>query len=382
MTEERPSPPGPPADHAPTVREVGEDPLVAGVIARYPGAAWLEVGPGDDAAVLDLSRAPGGPEGDPAGGGRAATPGPDVAYPTAARSQAWAGRVILCTDTLVEDQDFRRSWSGGYDVGVKVAAQNFADVAAMGGRPGTLVVSLVTPPDLPASWATDLADGLADECARAGAVVSGGDVSAGREIVVTGTALGLLDAGRPVLRSGARPGDVVAVAGVLGRAAAGLALLERGFRAEPADSLDPAGVAAVQALTRAQLRPRPPYPAGPVAARAGATAMIDTSDGLARDALRLARASGVDLDLDRAALQPDADLLRAAALLGEPDPAGWVLTGGEDHALLACFPPDTPLPAGFRRIGMVRPARPVAEPGQVLVDGAPDHASGGWRHFT
>jgi thiamine-monophosphate kinase len=349
------------------VRDVGEDPLVASVITRYPGAPWLEIGPGDDAAVLDLSRAPAGPPVAPGRRPPSATPPPAVGFPTAPVAGGYAGRVILCTDTLVEDQDFRRSWSGGHDVGVKVAAQNFADVAAMGGRPGSFVVSLVAPPDLPAAWVQDLADGVADECGRAGAVVAGGDVSAGREIVVTGTAFGLLDGDRAVRRSGARAGDVVAVAGVLGLAAAGLELLEAGLRdAEPL-------------LVRSQLRPRPPYPAGPAAARAGATAMIDTSDGLLRDALRLARASATDLDLDRSVLRAGPELARAAALLGRADPDAWVLTGGEDHALLACFPPEAALPEGFRRIGSVRPA-PAG--GAVLLDGVPTHAAGGWTHLT
>lgn len=316
-----------------TVSEVGEDPLVADVLTRYPGADFLPVGPGDDAAVLDLAR--------------------------------FGGQLVACTDTLVEGLDFRRDWSSAADVGVKVAAQNFADVAAMGGRPHALLVSLVTPGSVPASWAAGLAEGVAAECARAGAVVAGGDLSEGAELVVTGTALGTVLA--PVLRSGARPGDVVALSGATGRSGAGLALLLAGAA--------PASLSALSVLVDEHRRPVPPYAAGPAAARAGATAMIDTSDGLVRDALRLATASGVSLALSSAALEPGAELREAGTLLGL-DPREWVLTGGEDHQLLACFPPDVALPPPFRAIGAV-----VAGPGEVLLDGRAAGGAGGWRHF-
>jgi thiamine-monophosphate kinase len=349
-----------------TVGQVGEDPLVAEVITRYPGADWLTVGPGDDAAVLDLA-------------GR------------------FAGPLVVGTDTLVEHQDFRRDWSSARDVGIKTAAQNFADLAAMGAVPHTLLVSLTTPASVPADWARELADGLAEECTRAGAVVAGGDLSAGTELVITGTALGTLSVPRAVLRSGARPGDVLAVAGVVGRSAAGWALLLRGHGLLGGPPLPPA----LARLVDDHRRPRPPYAAGPEAALAGATAMIDTSDGLVRDAERLARASGVTLDLAPQALAPDADLLAAADFLTRLDGEAkaveameWVLTGGEDHALLATFPPGVALPPSFRRIGTVRPAevRPAeVRPADVrtaevrpavLLAGEPIAGPGGWRHFA
>lgn len=324
----------------PSIGTLGEDRLVTGVIDRYPTAGWLTVGPGDDAAVLDLSgRFPGG--------------------------------LIACTDTIVEGMDFRRDWSTARDIGIKIAAQNFADVAAMGGRPHTLLVSLTTPADVPASWANELADGLAAECTRAGAVVAGGDVSAGSEIVVVGTALGQLVTPSAVLRSGAAVGDVVAVTGGNGRSGAGWALLRAGIMSSP----DPA----LTGLLAEHRAPRPPYPAGVEAALAGATAMIDTSDGLVRDALRIATTSKVVLDLFPSALAPTPDLLRAASELGLDAAAAqdWVLTGGEDHALLACFPPGVELPSAFRAIGEVR----AGDPG-VWFGGVPFTGEGGWRHWT
>jgi thiamine-monophosphate kinase len=325
------------------VGDLGEDGLVADVLARYrPAPEFVRVGPGDDAAVLDVP-----------------------------------GLVVVSTDTLVEGPDFRRAWSSGRDVGVKAAAQNLADVAAMGARPLALLVSLATPPDLPAGWAGALADGLEEECLRAGAAVVGGDVSEAGQVVVTGTALGVLDGAgsRPVLRGGARPGDVVALAGRTGPSAAGLALLTAGF----------AGPSPFDALLAAHRAPRPDYPAGPAAAAAGATALIDTSDGLLRDATRIAAASGVALDLDRAALLPGTDLVDAAAALqGEERAAdlalGWVLTGGEDHALLACFPPGTDVPPPYLRIGTVVEAGDAGN--DVLVDGSPWRGPTGWRHFA
>jgi len=388
MTGEPPDRPGQP----PSLRDLGEDRLVLSVMSRFGVAPpWLQVPAGDDAAVLDLA---------------------------AAGSAGVTGSVVAATDTMVEGLDFRRDWSSGVDVGVKVAAQNLADLAAMGAVPLSLLVSLAAPGDLPACWATDLADGLALECARAGAHVVGGDVSAAPLVVVTGAALGLLNGLPPVLRSGARPGDVLAIAGRTGPSAAGLALFEAGW---PSDrtvlpGLDPAAAGRMLAAHR---RPQPPFPDGPSAAVAGATAMIDISDGLVRDAGRVARASGVVLDLDPQllypqvldpqvldpqvldpqvldprGLPPDGDLIAVAAALGV-DPLGWVLSGGEDHALLACFPAAATLPAGFRVIGRVRAAGaagpsglsglsgPSEWPGgtAVLVGGRPWSGDPGWQHF-
>src|SRR3954451_10326096 len=310
----RPRPLVPRGDPADSVRVVGEFGVIARVLAQAGSARAAEVGPGDDAAVLRTSD----------------------------------GRVVVTTDVLVEGRHFRRGWSSAEGLGHKAAAANLADVAAMGGVTTALLVGLACPPDTPTSWLEGVAAGLAAECAPLGAAVVGGDTvpsapdSSG--VVLSVTALGDLGGRAPVLRSGARPGNVVALAGRLGWSACGLAVLRRGF-SSPA------------AAVAAHRRPLPPYAAGPAAADAGATAMCDVSDGLLADAGHLAEDSGVVLDLDRAALvraclEPPGPLQQVASALGE-DPMAWVLTGGEDHALLATFPPEAVLPEGWTAIGAV-----------------------------
>jgi thiamine-monophosphate kinase len=322
-------------DH-PTLADVGESGLLRAIFPVLPAGDHTLRGPGDDTAV--------------------------VAAPD--------GRVVATTDVIVEGRDFRRDWSSPQDVGAKAAAQNLADVAAMGAVPTCLLVGLVAPADLPVAWAVGLSEGLALGCAGTGAGVVGGDLSSGPVVVVAVTALGDLEGRTPVLRSGARPGDLVAVAGSLGRSAAGLAVLESGV---------PVVGQAVD-VVQTHRRPEPPYAAGPQAARAGATAMLDVSDGLLRDAGRIADASEVCLDLDDAALGASfAEPLRPLADALGADPWTWVLTGGEDHGLLATFPPGA-VPPSFTVIGSVRP-RLEGWPG-VLLDGhAPSSVVPGWDHF-
>jgi thiamine-monophosphate kinase len=247
----------------------------------------------------------------------------------------------------------------------------------MGAVPTALLVALTAPADTPVAVLEGIADGFADACAAlaAGCGVIGGDLTASPTLTIAVTAVGALD-GRPaVRRSGARAGEVVAYAGRLGMAAAALRLL---FDRDG----DPAGLEALRAhhprLLAEQLAPTPPIAAGPAAARAGASAMLDVSDGLLLDATRLARASGVVLDLSTTALRPDLDAVAAA--LGTPPAAALelVLTGGEDHGLLACFPADAELPAVFRPIGRVGSGSPA-----VLLDGStPAMRQTGWDSFA
>lgn len=284
--------------------------------------------------------------------------------------------MVATTDMLLEGRHFRREWSSAHDIGAKAAARNLADVAAMGARPTALLVSFAGPGDLAVDWVLELADGIAQECAAAGASVAGGDTSGADTVLLAITALGDLAGAQPVTRHGARPGDVVAVAGTLGGAAAGLALLSGGY-ASPGDGL--------AALVRAHRRPSPPYDAGPEAAALGATAMIDISDGLVADLGHVADSSGVLIRLNWGPIAsgPAAgagDLAKAAALLGAADWRDWVLAGGDDHALAAAFPPGTALPERWQVIGDVA-GRSAAPTGGVTVDGEAWTGHGGWQHF-
>jgi thiamine-monophosphate kinase len=278
---------------------------------------------------------------------------------------------VASTDFLLEGRHFRRDWSSPADVGRKAAARSLIDVAAMGAVPTGLLVALAAPADLPVSWARGLTEGLAAECARAGASVVGGDTARAASVLLATTGLGDLQGRAPVLRSGAAPGDLVAVTGPLGHAAAGLALLSAGLVNDP--------------LVAAQKRPAPPYDAGPQAADLGATAMIDISDGLLADLGHVAAASGVRIDLSSDRLTPGDDLQAATRLFidGTGRGAGpehtlaltWVLTGGEDHVLAATFPPGTTLPPRWTVIGQVQPGL------GVVVDGREWAGSAGWDHF-
>jgi thiamine-monophosphate kinase len=305
------------------------------VTSRLPAGLHTLLGPGDDAAVV-------------------ATPD---------------GRVVATTDLLVDGRHFRRDWSTPYDVGRKAAAQNLADIAAMGAVPTSLLVGLAAPPDLPAFWAERFADGLRDECDVVDAGVVGGDVVRSELLMIAVTALGDLEGRSPVTRSGAQIGNVVAFAGRLGWAAAGLATLSRGFRSP-------------RLVVDAHRRPQPPYHAGPDAAKAGATSMIDVSDGLVADLGHVARASAVRIELTTDAFDVPAALADVGAALAT-DPMRWILGGGDDHALVATFAATAALPTGWRPIGEVVAAEADDDgniSGDVRVNGKP-YPDGGFEHF-
>ncbi|KYH43310.1 thiamine-phosphate kinase [Branchiibius sp. NY16-3462-2] len=283
-------------------------------------------------------------------------PGDDTAW-----LRVRSGAVLVTTDAMVLGRDWRNDWSSPRHVGRKCVAQNAADIEAMGGTTTGLVVTLVADPATPLAWVRELAVGLGQEAAQAGAVIVGGDLSsAGPGVcVISATALGELPVGaQPVLRSGARPGDVLAVSGPLGRAAAGLLLLQedRGYE-------DPE-------LVGYQQSPRPAYGDGRRALEAAASAMLDVSDGLLLDAGRIAQASGVRIDVHTAALAAD---IAALAAVGD-EATECVLRGGEEHVLLATFAAGD-VPSGWRVIGT------VARGAGVSLDGH-DTQGGGWEHFA
>lgn len=363
------------------LRDISEGELLARVFPVYAGtrpprSGSVLVGPGDDAAVVG-------------------TP---------------SGSVVATTDSMVRGLDWRDEWSSAHDVGAKVAAQNVADIAAMGAVPTALLVSLVADPALEVEWAVDLARGVAALADQAGARVVGGDLSAAPPgvVVVSVTAFGELGGFSPVLRSGARVGDVVAVCGSLGLSGGGLVLYERGepdpdrlgrpgtagpaMGAAEASRAGGSGAAAslgerelaVRALMRHHRAPVPPWRCGPVAAAAGAHALVDVSDGLVTDVGRVAAASGVAVDLDGTVLRERYAAGPLSLVLGAQEALHQVLAGGEEHSLVATFADAASVPVTdeepWRLIGRVLEAGlqgPV-----VTVDGAvPDRASG-WDHFA
>lgn len=303
--------------------------MIDRLVARRRQPTTTQLGPGDDAAVV----------------------------------QCADGRAVVSTDMLVERRHFRLDWSTPQQVGRKAIAQNAADIEAMGARPTAFVVGFGAPTHTPAADAAALADGMWAEAERLGAGVVGGDLVQADCWVVSVTVLGDLGGRAAVLRSGARAGATLAVAGDLGRSAAGLRLWRDGV-----------GSAEFAELRRRHLVPEPPYGQGAAAADAGAQAMTDVSDGLIADLGHLAAASQVTLDVSTAALAPDYRAVAPAAAAVGADAWSWVLGGGEDHAFVAAFP--GAVPAGWRAIGQV-----LAGPARVLVDGAVWDGEAGWQSF-
>ncbi|MFC5290844.1 thiamine-phosphate kinase [Actinokineospora guangxiensis] len=311
-----------------TVADVGEFALIRRITATPGRGQDTLLGPGDDAAV--------------------------VAAPD--------GRVVACTDVLVEGVHFRFDWSPPEQVGRKAAAVNLADIAAMGAVPTGLLVGIACPASTPAPVIEQISAGLAAEAARVRVGVVGGDLTRSDTLVISVTALGSLDGRAPVTRAGALPGDILAVAGKLGWSAAGFAVLGRGFRS-------PVTVVGAHRV------PAPPYAAGPAAALAGATAMIDVSDGLLADLGHIAAASTVAIDLVGDLIPVDQRLVEVATALGA-DARHWALTGGEDHALAATFPSASVVPPDFRIIGSVGRGSGVTVDGRPYTSGDP-----GWQHW-
>lgn len=283
------------------------------------------------------------------------------------------GRSVISTDVLVEGVHFRRDWMGAETIGRRVAAQNLADVAAMGARLNSAVVAVVCPTDFEAAELQALSRGMAAALEEAGGALVGGDLSKGPCLTLACTVVGDLDGREPVLRSGAKPGDKVALSGQIGWSAAGYEILHNGI--EP--SVAPAQIRrAFDRAVAAYRVPQVPWQAGIVAGEAAANAMIDVSDGLALDATRIAKASAVNINLDRSLLKPLVDELAPLAAFLQCDPWNWVLGGGEDHPLLATFAHD--VPDSFRIIGEVIPFNPEAGP--VSVCGTTVKPLG-WDHF-
>lgn len=346
-----------PAAPLPAARPLtGEAALLSRILPRLalPSLAAdgrVEVGPGDDAAVVRLP----------------------------------SDRLVVTTDTLVEGFDFLPHATTPAWIGRKAAVQNLADVAAMGARPLALVVALSAPADTPPGTLEQLSAALAEQAAADGAHVVGGDLGRADRLTLTVTALGAMGHGdTPVLRSGGRAGDVLAIGSDrLGRSAAGLALILAGrARVAPDGTVALEGIRTPGAadLVRHHDAPEVDLSLGWSAGRT-AHAMMDLSDGLVRDGRRLAAASQVAIDLDPAALEDDVRVLAALAdeLGTDPatDPWDWVLHGGEEHAMLAAFAPGE-VPVGFRPVGRLLPA---GSAGTSLTLGGREVAGEGFDHF-
>lgn len=318
-------------DDVTTVGDVGEFNLIRRITDGLSMPPAVSVGPGDDAACLLVD-----------------------------------GSCVVSTDMFVEGVHFRRDWSTATDMGRKVVAASVADIEAMGASPLIIVVALGLPRNTTQAWADEFNNALLGECDRARVSLAGGDLSSAPQITVTVTAVGETGGLPAITRSGARPGQVVAVNGRLGWAAAGLAALGRGFRSP-------------KAVVDAYRYPLVPYGAGRQAALAGATSMIDVSDGLLADLGHIAIASGVAIDLDSSYFTIADPVLAVGQALGV-DPLAYALTGGEDHALAATFGMGD-VPKQWRVIGRVAPVGTLP-PGSVLVDGRDwGGPSTGWRHF-
>lgn len=234
------------------------------------------------------------------------------------------GRLVLAADAVVAGRHFRRDLSDLRDVGWKALAVNLSDLAAMGAvRPRAALVTLLRPADAPDSDIDELYEGLGEAARAYGVALVGGDTTAADELALSVAIVGELE-GEPVWRAGARPGDAIVVVGPLGAGAAALASTEAGLEPRPTH-------------LAAHRRPRPLPAAGRALAQAGATALIDVSDGLGQDLAHVCRASGVTARVEWPRLPVAEGAAEVAASLGR-DPVALVCGGGEDYALVATVP--------------------------------------------
>ena len=284
-----------------------ESELIAALTSVFEATSMLQdrvlVGIGDDAAVVSQNK----------------------------------GKVALATDIAVEGVHFNRNWSSLFEIGAKTTAANLADIYAMGGVPEFLLVAAVLPKDFSVAQIRELASGIADEAAKVGARVVGGDLSSGGSLILSISVYGSVK--DPILRSGAQVGDLVIISDLPGKSAAGLALLQKGINDEQ---------------TLAHRRPIVNYIAARDFALAGVSAMQDVSDGLISELTHIARASGVGIEI---VTDEEIDF-----------------HGGEDHIFVATISPHLPFPRQAIEIGRV-----VLGKG-VRINGVPVSHQG-FKHF-
>jgi len=273
------------------------------------------------------------------------------------------GRLLLATDAVVAGVHADLSLVGLDDLGWKAMVANLSDMAAVGGRPTHAVVAVAGP--LGHTDVERLYDGIVQASERYSCPVVGGDLTSAPTLVVAVAMVGDGGAGPepPVLRSGAAPGDVVFVTGPLGSSAAGLRLLRKGRGAESPD------------LVLAHRRPRARVPEGAAARAAGATAMIDVSDGLAAEVHHLAEASGVGVVVERVPVAIGVSRV-------SDDPERLALGGGEDYELVFTAPDPERVETVFVELGLgvpLRIGRCTDDPGERRL-GEGDLPLLGWEH--
>lgn len=284
------------------------------------------------------------------------------------------GATATSVDLAIEGVHFDLATTTPREAGHKALAAALSDLAAMGAEPGEAYVGLGVRDGLGEAELLELAEGMAELAASAGMAVAGGDVSRAAELVLAVTVVGHAGSSDDlVTRSGASAGEAVVVSGALGAASGGLELLRR---PELAERLEPA---AAEAMLRAQREPRPRLELGRALAAAGATAMIDLSDGLVADAGHLAAASGVTVELDARRIPLADGVAELAGLIGA-DPLGLALAGGEDYELLACLPAEG-LEALLARLpapGAVALGRTLSGPARVRLEAGELPKAGGY----
>ena len=286
----------------------------------------VEVGIGDDAAVISASKS----------------------------------KLVVTVDMAIEDVHFRRAWSTPFQIGAKLTTANLADIFAMGAKPKYLLVAAAITEVNNIEVITELANGIKSVADKFEVEVIGGDLSKGEKMSLSITALGELSK-NPILRSGAKVGDLVYVSALPGLSAAGLAILGRGLDRP-------------RYVVEAHLNPKLTAPNALIAV---ATSMCDISDGVATDGSNIAKASEVNIDLSKQLISDTAgfsDLKELADELGE-DIFDWILSGGEDHFFLATVDPKNAKNELGVQIGVVKEGK-----GQVTLDGAIIKKAG-YQHF-